>query len=86
MHLGKSETVKDKSVIGIFDIEKATESMETRKFLKGMEKSFKSVNLATDLPVAFVLTDEEYTDRVYITSLSVSALKKRVTGYNEEKI
>lgn len=85
MHLGKSETVKDKSVIGIFDIERATESGDTRNFLREMEKSFKSVNLATDLPGAFVVTDEEYTDRVYITSLSVGALKKRTGGYQREE-
>ncbi len=85
MHIGKSETVSDRSVIGIFDIEKSTLSSDTRDFLKGMQKDFKTVNLATDLPYAFVLTEEQYTDRVYITSLSVGTLKKRAIGYKEEK-
>lgn len=85
MHLGKSETVKDGNVIGIFDIEKATVSEETKSFLKAMQRDFKTVNLASDLPAAFVVTDEEYTDRVYMTALSVKTLKKRVSGYKEEE-
>lgn len=81
MHLGKSETVPDRDIIGIFDIEKATVSKDTNVFLKTMQNDYKAVNLATDLPAAFVVTDGPYTDRVYITSLSASALKKRASGY-----
>lgn len=84
MHLGKSETVNDKNVIGIFDIEAATVSEDTRGFLKTMQGDFKTVNLATDLPASFVVTAEQFTDRVYITSLSVKALLKRTNGYSEE--
>ena len=80
MHLGKSETVPDKDIVGIFDIEKATESEETKQFLKQMQRDFKAVNLSTDLPAAFVLTENGLTDRVYLTALSVSALKKRTGG------
>lgn len=77
MHLGKSETVRNKEIVGIFDIEKATESAETKKFLARMQKEYKAVNLCTDLPAAFVLTDGEYTDRIYITSLSAKVLRAR---------
>lgn len=80
MHLGKSETVPDKEVVGIFDIEKATLSGETRRFLKQMQKDFKAVNLSTDLPGAFVLTANRLTDRIYLTALSAGALKKRTGG------
>ena len=77
MHLGKNETVPDREVIGIFDIEKTTGSEITKTFLKTMEDSYKTVNLATDLPEAFVLSDNIYTDRVYLTALSAKALAKR---------
>ena len=77
MHLGKSETVPDREIIGIFDIDKATVSGYTREFLARMQKEYKAVNLCTDLPAAFVLTDGEYTDRIYITSLSSKVLKNR---------
>ena len=77
MHLGKNETVRDREIIGIFDIDKATESGDTKNFLARMQKEYKAVNLCTDLPNAFVLTDNEYTDRIYITSLSAKVLKNR---------
>lgn len=77
MHLGKSETVPDREIIGIFDIDKATVGVDTKNFLARMQKEYKAVNLCTDLPAAFVLTDGEYTDRIYITSLSARVLKSR---------
>lgn len=83
MHLGKNETVRDREIVGIFDIEKATLSEDSKKFLSVMQKNYKAVNLASDLPAAFVLTDGEYTDRIYITSLSARVLKNR-SGESEE--
>lgn len=77
LHLGKNETVPDKEIIGIFDIEKATMSEDTKRFLSKMQREYKAVNLASDLPAAFVVTDGEFTDRIYITSLSAKVLKNR---------
>lgn len=85
LHLGKDETVRDREVVGIFDIEKATVSEDTKKFLSLMQKDYKAVNLATDLPAAFVLTDGEYTDRIYITSLSARVLKNRGSDSEERE-
>lgn len=80
MHLGKSETLRERELVGIFDIDKATVSEDTKNFLKQMQDGFKTVNLATDLPAAFVLAANEYTDRVYLTALSAVALRKRADG------
>lgn len=77
MHLGKNETVANREIIGIFDIETATQSAATKDFLKRMQSELKLTNLSSDLPRAFVLCDGEFTDRVYFTSLSASALKGR---------
>ncbi len=77
MHLGNSETVKNREIIGIFDMEKATLSKESRDFLSKMQKEMKVVNIAKDLPNAFVLTAERFTDRIYITSLSSKVLSTR---------
>jgi len=77
MHLGKNETVPDREVVGIFDIENATLSKDSRAFLKAMQDGFKAVNLCTDLPASFVLTAGEYTDRIYISSISAKALMRR---------
>jgi len=77
MHIAKNETVPDREIVGIFDIETATLSKDTCNFLREMQNSFRAVNLCTDLPSAFVLTSGAHTDRVYISSLSAEVLKKR---------
>ncbi len=77
MHLGNSETVRNSDIIGIFDMESATLSKDSRDLLARMQKELKVVNLAKDLPSAFVLTSEHFTDRIYITSLSARVLSTR---------
>lgn len=77
LHIGRNETVPNREIIGIFDIEKATEAKVSRDFLKRMQGELKVVNLCPDLPRAFVLCDNAYTDRVYMTSLSARALRGR---------
>jgi len=78
MHIAKNETVPDREVVGIFDIETATLSSDSRGFLKTMQDSFRAVNLCTDLPSSFVITAGAFTDRVYISSLSAKTLYRRV--------
>lgn len=85
MHLGNSETVRDGDIVGIFDIENATLAKSSRDFLTKMQKELKTVNIAKDLPAAFVLTAEEYTDRIYITSLSAKVLSARTEIRGEKK-
>ncbi len=84
MHLGNSETVRDRDIIGIFDIEAATLAKSSRDFIRKMQNEMKTVSIAKDLPSAFVLTEEEFTDRIYITSLSAKVLSAR-TDIREEK-
>lgn len=80
MHLGKSETAPDREIVGIFDIEKATLAADTRDFLRRAQEGYRTVNLATDLPAAFVLRANALTDSVYLTAISADALKKRGGG------
>ncbi|MDD4124621.1 MAG: DUF370 domain-containing protein [Eubacteriales bacterium] len=77
LHLGKNESVREKEVVGIFDMETATLSRETRSFLKRMQNELKTVSLCDDIPKTFVLCDNSYTDTVYITQLSPGTTVKR---------
>ena len=77
MHIAKNETAPDGQVVGIFDIDKATLSQDSRDFLRARQAGFRAVNLCTDLPAAFVLTADAFCDRVYISSLSAAVLKRR---------
>lgn len=74
LHLGGDVLISYKEVVGIFDIEKTTTSKITRDFLKTAEQKEMVINVLTDIPKSFVVTDNE----VYITQISPQTLFKRM--------
>ncbi len=85
VHLGKSESVRENDVVGFFDMDAATVSPITRDFLKKMQSEMKTVNLCADIPQSFVLTDNEYTESVYITQFAATTLAERANRVNERE-
>ena len=77
LSIGNDMAVRDKSIIGIFDIDNTSTSKRTREFLAHAEKEGQVVP-CDDLPKSFVLTAEYGLDRVYLTSLSSATLEKRI--------
>ena len=69
--------VRDKSIIGIFDLDNTSTSKRTREFLEKNEKEGQVVP-CDDLPKSFVLTTEYGMDRVFLTSLTAATLEKRL--------
>ena len=77
LSIGNDMAVRDKSIIGIFDLDNTTTSKRTREFLAKAEKKG-GVVPCDDLPKAFVLTAEYGLSRVYLTSLASTTLEKRI--------
>ncbi len=77
LSIGNDMAVREKSVIGIFDLDNTSTSRRTREFLEKNEKEGQVVP-CDDLPKAFVVTAEYGMDRVYLTSLSSATLEKRM--------
>ena len=77
LSIGNDMAVRDKSIIGIFDLDKTSVSKRTQLFLSKAEKQGQVVP-CDDRPKAFVLTAEYGLNRVYLTSLNVSTLEKRM--------
>ena len=77
LNIGSDMAVREKSIIGIFDMDNTSTSRRTREFLEKAEKEGQVVP-CDDLPKSFVLTAEYGLDRVYLTSLSSSTLEKRL--------
>ena len=77
LNIGNDMAVREKSNIGIFDMDNTSTSKRTREFLERSEREGQVVP-CDDLPKAFVLTAEYGLDRVYLTSLSSSTLEKRL--------
>ena len=77
LNIGNDMGVREKSIIGIFDMDNTSTSKRTREFLAQAEKEGQVVP-CDDLPKSFILTAEYGCDRVYLTSLSASTLEKRL--------
>ena len=77
LNIGSDMAVRERSIIGIFDLDNTSTSRRTREFLDKCEKEGQVVP-CDDLPKAFVLTAEYGLDRVYLTALSSATLEKRL--------
>ena len=77
LSIGSDMAVREKSIIGIFDMDNTSTSKRTRAFLARAEKEGRVIP-CDDLPKSFVLTAEYGFSRVHLTSLSSSTLEKRL--------
>ena len=77
LNIGNDMAVRDKNIIGIFDLDNTSTSRRTREFLEKCEEEGQVVP-CDDLPKSFVLTAEYGLDRIYLTALSAATLEKRL--------
>ena len=77
LSIGNDMAVRDRSIIGIFDLDNTSTSKRTREFLEKNEQEGQVVP-CDNLPKGFVLTVEYGFERVYLTSLASSTLEKRL--------
>ena len=77
LNIGSDMAVRERSIIGIFDLDNTSTSRRTREFLKAAERDGLVIP-CDDLPKSFILTQEYGMTRIYLTSLSASTLEKRM--------
>ncbi len=80
LHAGNNKNIREKNIIGIFDIENSTVSDVTKKYLSDAEKRGEVESAAGDeLPKSFIVyfdKNQEY--KVCFSQLSTSALDGRI--------
>ena len=77
LNIGNDMAVREKSIVGIFDLDNTSTSKRTRLFLEKAEKHGQVVP-CDDLPKSFIVTQEYGMDRLYLSALSPATLEKRV--------
>ena len=78
LSIGGDMAVRDRTLIGIFDLDNASWAYKTREFLEQAEAEGRAVWLGEDLPRSFVLVGgKDSPPKVYISQLSSSALLSR---------
>ena len=73
LHIGEDTLIKDKEIIGIFDMDTSTVDKATRDYLKKAETDKRVIYVNYDLPKCFVVTD----DKVYVSPINTGTLNKR---------
>lgn len=75
LHIGNGESIKKESVIGIFDLDTATVSGITKKFISEKQKKGKVEYTDYDLPRAFIVCDD---GSVKLSRISSGGLRQRI--------
>ncbi len=75
--IGNDFSIRDRTIVGIFDLDNTTTSKRTRAFLAQAEREGQVVP-CDDLPKAFVVTAEYGIHRIYLTGLNAATLEKRL--------
>ena len=85
LHIGNGKSVKKKDIIGIFDLDTATVSGITKKFVNSMQSKGKLEYYDTDLPRAFILFSNGEDAGIRLSRISSVGLKLRLEGNNYEE-
>ena len=75
--IGNDMAVRERSIIGIFDMDNTSTSKWTRAFLSRAEKEGEVVPF-DDLPASFILTTEYGMNRVYLSEQPTRKLKEKI--------
>ena len=81
LSIGNDMAVREKSIIGIFDMDNTSTSKRTRVFLARAEKEGRVINVSFELPKSFVVCLEEGKIIIYISQLSTATLEKRAENF-----
>lgn len=77
LSIGGDMAVRDRAVIGIFDLDNTTCAKTTRELLSRAEKQGGVVDVSGELPKSFVLTEEFGMERICLTQFNAAALERR---------
>lgn len=80
LHIGNGESVRPKDIIGIFDLDTATVSSISKKYISVNEKLGKVEYRDSDLPRSFIVIKKGKKEKVILSRISSVGLKMRLEG------
>lgn len=81
LSVGAGKSIREKNIIGIFDMDTATVSPVTRKFLSSAERAGKTYSPTYEIPKSFIVyadEDESKGNRVCLSQFSTASLVGRI--------
>ncbi len=77
LHVGNNKNIREKDIIGIFDMDMCTVSSITKKFLSDAQRNDLVVSAKDEIPKSFVLYKENGKNMICFSQISTSALLGR---------
>ncbi len=77
LHIGKNTVVRDRDIIGIFDLDITSQSVRTRQFLNTAEKRGQVTAVTEEIPKSFLIAGTRGQQQIYISQLSTATLLRR---------
>lgn len=75
IHLGNKKNIREKDIIGIFDMDNATMSKVTQKLLNKAQKEGNLITTVDEIPKSLILTK----DKIYMSQLAPKSLYGRLS-------
>ncbi len=75
--IGNDMAVRDRSIVGIFDLDNCSYEKRTREFLARAEQNGEVVPVTDNLPKSFVVASEYGMNRVYLVQFNSAVLEHR---------
>jgi len=80
IHIGNGESVRTEDIVGIFDLDTATVSSISKKYISENEKKGRVEYSDYDLPRAFIVTKKGKKEKIILSRISTVGLKMRIDG------
>lgn len=80
LHVGNGKSVREEDIIGIFDLDTATVSKISKKFISENEKKGKIKYGDDDLPRTFIVAGGRDDNEIILSRISTAGLKQRTDG------
>lgn len=79
LNIGTEVLIKDKDILGIFDLDNTTVKKTTTDYINTAEKNGECITVSfEELPKSFIVTTENDKRKIYISPLNTSTLFKRI--------
>ena len=78
LHVGNNKNIRLSTVVGIFDMDNATLSAITRKYLSAKQRENLVESAIEEIPKSFILYRDRDEYKICFSQLSTSALKGRM--------
>lgn len=79
LNIGQDTVIRDKNILGIFDLDNTTVSKSTREYINTASKNGECITVSIEeLPKSFIVVAKNDKKEIYISPLNTSTIFKRI--------